>query len=81
MLMLLIKSDAMHCILLHLIVEIFVPLQEVALERLVAALVEEKGGVPNDFDDGNMVLEGAELNQTCVLVGRSGDKKHPERLV
>ena len=43
--------------------------------------MEEKGGVPNDFDDGNMVLEGAELNQTCVLVGRSGDKKHPERLV
>ena len=80
--MLLINIDIMHCILLHLmIVELFVPLQEVALERLVAALVEEKGGVPNDFDDGNMVLEGSELNQTCVLVGRSGDKKHPERLV
>ena len=80
--MLLIDIDPMHCILLHMmIVELFVPLQEVALERLVAALVEEKGGVPNDFDDGNMVLEGAELNQTCVLVGRSGDKKHPERLV
>ena len=55
--------------------------QEVALERLVAALVEEKGGaLANDLDDG-MVLEGAELNQTCVLVGPSGDKKHPERLV
>ena len=56
-------------------------LQEVALERLVAALVEEKGGgLPNDLDDG-LVLEGTEPNQTCVLVGPSGDKKHPERLV
>ena len=59
-------------------------LQEVALERLVAALVEEKGGgLANDLDDG-MTLEGTEqLNQqTCVLVGQSsGDRKHPERLV
>ena len=55
-------------------------LQEVALERLVAALVEEKGG-GLELDDG-LVLDGTELNnQTCVLVGSSGDKKHPERLV
>ena len=53
--------------------------QEVALERLVAALVEEKGG-GLELDDG-LVLDGTELNQTCVLVGSSGDKKHPERLV
>ena len=55
--------------------------QEVALERLVAALVEEKGG-GLELDDG-LVLDGTtELNnQTCVLVGTSADKKHPERLV
>ena len=59
--------------------------KEVALERLVAALVEEKGGgVVDDMDDGMVGLEGAptELNQqTCVFVGAKGDKKHPERLV
>ena len=64
-----------------MIVEILKSLQEVALERLVAALVEEKGGVPTDLDDV-MPTEGTELNQTCVLVGSSsGDRKHPERLV
>lgn len=55
------------------------------MERLVAALVEEKGGgVVDDMDDGMVGLEGAttELNQqTCVFVGAKGDKKHPERLV
>ena len=62
-------------------VEIFKSLQEVALERLVATLVEEKGGVPADLDDV-IPLEGTEPNQTCVLVGpSSGDRKHPERLV
>ena len=62
-------------------VEMLESLQEVALERLVAALVEEKGGVPADLDDV-IPIEGTELNQTCVLVGpSSGDRKHPERLV
>ena len=51
------------------------------MERLVAALVEEKGGVPTDLDDV-MPAESTELNQTCVLVGSSSsDRKHPERLV
>ena len=82
MMLMLIKTLCLLKMLISLMrVKILKLLQEVALERLVAALVEEKGGgLANDLDDG-LVLEGTELNQTCVLVGPSGDKKHPERLV
>ena len=55
--------------------------QEVALERLVANLVEEKGG-ESDMDCDLDLDLGQTQTQTCVMVDRGGEGvRHPERLV
>jgi hypothetical protein len=58
--------------------------QEVALERLVASLVEEKAGSMTSLDEmngGPVGLSCVPHPTTVVVSGRGPGKLHPERLV